>query len=129
MEKQVFHERLFFHVNRLVMPVFDLTINIIVLFVLLVSAMLTGFGLRSRQLAKKNRQIMALEKEVMQVSAEILQVQKEYCELESRLKNLSIPVIPIKQATAATVVVAKDHDLQKDVTDTSSRENISNRTA
>jgi len=111
------------------MPVFDLTINIIVLFVLLALAMLAGFGLRSRQLAKKDRQIMALEKEVMQVSAEILQVQKEYCELELRFKNMSIPVIPIKQATAATVVVSKDHDPQKDGTDSSSRENISNRTA
>jgi len=110
------------------MPVFDLTINIIVLFVLLALALLAGYGLRSRQLARKDRQIMELEKEVVQVSAEILQVQKEYCELELRLKDMSIPVIPMKQVTAATA--AKDLDPQKDVTDTSSMDkNISNRTA
>lgn len=114
------------------MPVFDLTINIIVLFVLIGLAALAGFGLRSGQLAKKNRQIAELEKEVVQVSAEILQVQKEYCELEMKFKDMSIPVISIKQAGAATaaVAVAKDIDPQKDGTDTPSRDkNISNRTA
>lgn len=81
------------------MPVFDLTINVLVLFVLIASAALAGFCLRSRQLAKKKRQIAQLEKEVMQVSAEILQVQKEYCDLELKIKDMSIPVISIKQAT------------------------------
>jgi hypothetical protein len=81
------------------MPVFDLTINVIVLFVLMGLAALAGFGLRSRQLAKRKRQIVELEKEVIQVSAEILQVQKEYCELELKIKDMSIPVISIKQAT------------------------------
>jgi len=109
------------------MPVFDLTINIIVLFVLIAAAVLAGFCLRSRQLAKKNRQIAELEREVMQVSAEILQVQREYCEMELKLKDLSIPVISIRQAATA---VPKENDPQKDGADTPSRDkNISNRTA
>jgi len=106
--KQVFPDTSFPDtLNRLVMPDFDLTINIVVLFVLIGLAALTGFGFRSRQLAKKNRQIAELEKEVMQVSAEILQVQKEYCELELKIKDLNIPVIPMRKGTAA--VVAKDN--------------------
>ncbi len=109
------------------MPVFDLTINIIVLFVLIGLAALAGFGLRSGQLAKKNRQIAELEREVALVSAEILQVQKEYCELEMRCKDMSIPVIPMKQAAVA---ITKDNDPKKDDADTPSRDkNISNRTA
>ncbi len=80
------------------MPVFDLTINVIVLLALLGLAALTGFALRSRQLSKKDRQIMNLEKEVVEISAEILQVQKEYCELESKMKDINIPVISIRTA-------------------------------
>jgi len=80
------------------MPLFDLTINVLVLMTLIGLAGMSGFWLRSGQLAKKQRQIKELEKEVMQVSAEILNAQKERCELESRLKDMSIPVISIKQA-------------------------------
>ena len=80
------------------MPVFDLTMNIVVFLALMAFAVLVGFALRSKQLAKKNREIAALEMEVIQVSAEILEVQKEYIQLESRMKDMSIPVISIKQA-------------------------------
>ena len=83
------------------MPSIDLTINVFILMALIGLAALSGFGLRSHQLAKKQRQIMELEKEVLQVSAEILTVQKEYCEMEMRLKDMSIPVISIKHAVAA----------------------------
>ena len=88
----------FSHLNFLVMPVFDLTMNIVVFLALMAFAVLVGFALRSKQLAKKNREIAALEMEVIQVSAEILEVQKEYIQLESRMKDMSIPVISIKQA-------------------------------
>ena len=81
------------------MPLFDLTINVIVFLGLIGLAALAGFSLRSRQLAKKKRQIAELEREVLQVSAEILQVQREYCELELKIKDMSSPVISIKQAT------------------------------
>lgn len=80
------------------MPLFDLTVNVVVLFILMALAALAGFALRSRQLAKKNRQIASLEKEVIVVSAEILQVQKEFCEMEMKLKDMNIPVISIRQA-------------------------------
>jgi hypothetical protein len=90
------------------MPVFDLTINVIVLFLLMVMAALAGFALRSRQLAKKNRQIVALEKELLMLSAEILQVQKEYCDLELTLKDMNIPVISIRQAAVKEDASKKD---------------------
>jgi len=105
------------------MPVFDLNINIYALLLLMGLAALVGFALRSRQLGKKIKEIASLEREVAEVSAEILEVQKEYCQLESRMKDLSIPVISIKQAS-------KDDVQKKEEPDGSSREkNISNRTA
>ena len=104
------------------MPEIDLNINIYIFLVSMGLAALVGFGFRSRQLAKKNRQIAALEMEVMQISAEILEVQKEYCQLESKMKDMNIPVISIRQAV-------KEDDLKKDESDASPKKNISNRTA
>jgi len=79
-------------------PIFDLSINIITLLVIIGLSVFTGFGIQRWQIAKKNRKIKDLEQEVIEVSAEILEVQKEYCELEARIKDmdLAIPVIPIK---------------------------------
>lgn len=82
-------------------PLFDLSINIITLLVIIGLSLFTGFGIQRRQIAKKNRKINELEREVIQVSAEILEVQKEYCALETRVRDLypEIPVIPIKLRT------------------------------
>jgi hypothetical protein len=77
------------------MPDFDLSIDIYILAALLVLAMLAGFLMRSRQLAKKRRQIVELEHEMIQAHAELLETQKEYCELESKVKAVDSPVIPI----------------------------------
>ncbi len=81
------------------MPLFDITINILVLFAIMCLSALVGFAWRSKQIRKKERRINELEREMVEVHAEILNVQKEYCELESRAKSMSIPVIPISQAT------------------------------
>jgi hypothetical protein len=79
------------------MPDFDLSIDIYVLAALLALAMLAGFLLRSRQLAKKKRQIVRLEREMMEAHAELLETQKDYCELEMKVKEEDSPVIPIKK--------------------------------
>lgn len=81
------------------MPDFNLSIDIYLLAGLLGLAMLAGFRLRSRQLAKKKRQISELEQEMMQAHAEVLESQKDYCELESKVKEVNSPVIPIKKKT------------------------------
>jgi hypothetical protein len=78
------------------MPDFDISIDIYVLFLLLVAAVGLGFFVKHRQIARKNRRILELEKEMMQAHAEILDTQKDYCELESRVKEADSPVISIR---------------------------------
>jgi hypothetical protein len=79
------------------MPDFDLSIDIYVLAAMLALAMVAGFLLRSRQLAKKKRRILEVEREMMQAYAELLETQKDYCELEEKVKGEDSPVIPIKK--------------------------------
>src|SRR6187402_1259142 len=89
------------------LPLFDITINVLLFCMIIGLAAMGGFLWRSRQLKKKDRQISELEKEMLFIHAEILDVQKEYCELESRVKDMAIPVISIKQA-------AKDEEIKKE---------------
>jgi hypothetical protein len=77
------------------MPDFDLSIDIYLIAVLMALAALAGFLLRSRQLGKKKRRIGELEREMNQAYAELLEIQKDYCELESKVKQVDSPVIPI----------------------------------
>jgi hypothetical protein len=81
------------------MPDFNISIDIYLLTALLGLAMLAGFRLRSRQLAKRKRQFAELESDMIQAHAELLESQKDYCELESRVKEVNSPVIPIKKRT------------------------------
>jgi septal ring factor EnvC (AmiA/AmiB activator) len=83
------------------MPLFDYSFNIdiITLLVIIGLSVLFGLAIRSRQLAKKNRKIAKLETETIQANAEVLEVQKEFCELEARVKDLTIPVISMKKTT------------------------------
>jgi hypothetical protein len=75
------------------MPTFDLTIDVYILLLMMLAAALVGFLGRSRQLAKKNRRIAELEREMMQAHAEVLSTQRDYCELESKVKDDTSPVI------------------------------------
>lgn len=84
------------------MPDFDLSIDIYVLASMMLLAMVAGFLLRSRQLARKRREIAELEQEVMEAHAELLETQKDYCELESKVKQEDSPVIPIMKKQEAT---------------------------
>src|ERR1700742_4067990 len=75
------------------MPTFNITIDVYVLLLLMFAGAVVGFLGRSRQLAKKNRQIAELEREMMQAHAEVLSTQRDYCELESKVKEDTSPVI------------------------------------
>ena len=79
------------------MPVFDISINILVVLPMLFMAALSGFLARSSQLRRKKRQISELEREMMQAYAELLETQKDYCELKARLKDEDSPVISITE--------------------------------
>ncbi len=80
------------------MPLFYLSFNIgiITLFGIIGLSLVAGFLLRTAQLRKKDRRICELEKEMIKAHAEVLTFQKEYCDLESRVKDLTIPVIAMK---------------------------------
>lgn len=74
----------------------DISINILVLFTLILLSGLAGFRLRRLPLGKKNARINELEREMLQAHFEILKIQKEYCELESKFRDLTIPVISLR---------------------------------
>lgn len=80
------------------MPTIELTIDIFLLFGIVLLAALAGFAVRAGQIMRKNRRINDLEKEMMRSHAEILGVQKEYCEMEARLRDMTNPVITMKHA-------------------------------
>jgi hypothetical protein len=87
------------------MITFDFS-NIPVLLLTAGISALAGFLGRHRQLYRRKKQILELEREMIQAHAELLDMQKEFCELESRMKDLMIPVISMKQAP-------KEEGLQK----------------
>ena len=79
------------------LPDFDLSIDIYLLAAMFLLAMLAGFLLRSRQVAKMKRQIAHAEREMVEAHAELLETQKDYCELELKVESVDSPVIPIKK--------------------------------
>jgi hypothetical protein len=56
---------------------------------------LAGFIFRSTQIGKLRGRIKELEAEMLQNHADILALQKENTQLSDKLKNNSVPVIPI----------------------------------
>ena len=78
------------------MITFDLIVNPIVVLVAAVGGGLIGLLIGRVRLAKSRAKVLELEKEMMTTHAEILEVQKAYVQLESKLEEHSIPVIPMK---------------------------------
>ena len=74
----------------------DLVINPIILVGAAVVGALTVTLINKGRLAKCKRQIKQLENEMISSHAEILEMQKAYVRMETRLKEQSIPVIPMK---------------------------------
>src|ERR1700754_368749 len=80
------------------MPNFEISINVYILLLIIVTAMMAGFLGRSKQLAKKDRTIAGLERDMMQAYAELLDTQRDYCELESKVRDAASPVIAMKSS-------------------------------
>ena len=99
-----------FFIKCIFMPDFDLSIDIYLLAAMLLLAMVAGFLLRSRQLAKKKRQIEELEHDVIEAHAELLETQKDYCKLESKVKQEDSPVIPIHKKQELTPGTGKSEN-------------------
>ena len=76
------------------------TLDFIINPIIVVGAMVVGASsvtlVSKGRLAKSRRQIKQLENEMMSSHAEILEMQKAYVRMETRLKEQSIPVIPMK---------------------------------
>jgi hypothetical protein len=75
---------------------FDVIINPIILLAAIMGGAIVGFGLGRGKLAKSKSTVRQLETELMHCHEETLEAQRAYVALESRLKDQSIPVIPMK---------------------------------
>ena len=64
--------------------------------VAIVTGVVVGFGFRRGKLAKSESKLRKLEDELLQSHHETLESQHAYAELEYRLKDQAIPVIPMK---------------------------------
>ena len=76
----------------------ELSINIIVLACIILTAGFIGYKLRGRQLSQSRSKIEELEREILSNYAEILNLEKENTSMESKLQDIQSPVIPIKTA-------------------------------
>jgi hypothetical protein len=77
----------------------EFSVNVLVFAMAMLVAGLIGFGLRSRQLRKKQYKIVELRKEMVDNHAHILQLQKEYVDLQLKLNDPKTPVVDIHNAT------------------------------
>jgi 23S rRNA pseudoU1915 N3-methylase RlmH len=75
---------------------FDLIINPIVLVVAGVIGIIIGYVVAKGMLAKAKSTISRLESDLLACNAETLEAQRAYVELEARLQDQAIPVIPMK---------------------------------
>jgi len=78
------------------MITFDLIINPVIVLAAVFVGGLIGLLLGREKLAKSRSKMIELEREMMTAHAEVLEVQKAYVQLESKLEEHSIPVIPMK---------------------------------
>jgi hypothetical protein len=74
----------------------ELIINPIVLIVAGVIGIIIGYLVAKGMLAKARSTISRLESELLACNAETLEAQRAYVELEARLQDQVIPVIPMK---------------------------------
>jgi RNase P/RNase MRP subunit POP5 len=75
---------------------FDVIINPVILFAALLVGVFVGFIFGRVKLAKNNSRIAQLESEILSCHQETLEAQRAYVTLQSKLKDQSIPVIPMK---------------------------------
>ena len=75
---------------------FDYVINPVILLVGGVAGVVLGFGLGRARVARSEAKLRKMEEELLHSHYETLESQHAFAELESRLKNQSIPVIPMK---------------------------------
>ena len=75
---------------------FDVIINPVILLAAIIGGAIVGFGLGWGKLSRSRAIVQKLENELMHSNEETLEAQRAYVALESRLKDQSSPVIPMK---------------------------------
>ena len=75
---------------------FDVIINPVILFAALIGGVFIGLVFSWGKLSRSNARIEQLESEVLSCHQETLEAQRAYVVLQSKLKDQSIPVIPMK---------------------------------
>jgi hypothetical protein len=78
----------------------EFTLNVLSLILLVSGALIVGYGLRSRQLKKKQLKISELRREIVYTHAQILELQTEYVTLEKSMNVNKATVLPIKTVVA-----------------------------
>jgi hypothetical protein len=73
----------------------EITISILPLTGLMLTAFAVGFLLRGSQLKSSRRKILELEKEMLSNHADILELQKERAIMTKQMRESKIPVIPM----------------------------------
>ena len=75
---------------------FDVIINPVILFAALIGGVFIGLAFSWGKMSRSNSRIQQLESEVLSCHQETLEAQRAYVVLQSKLKDQSIPVIPMK---------------------------------
>jgi hypothetical protein len=75
---------------------FDVIINPVIFFAALIGGVFIGFVFSRGKLARSNSRIQQLESEILSCHQETLEAQRAYVMLQGKLKDQSIPVIPMK---------------------------------
>jgi hypothetical protein len=75
---------------------FDVIINPVILIAALIGGVFIGLVFSWGKLSRSNSRIQQLESEVLSCHQETLEAQRAYVLLQSKLKDQSIPVIPMK---------------------------------
>ncbi len=73
---------------------FDVVLNPMILLAIILFSSWIGFLFKRRRIAKDRAIISKYEKEMVLDHAEILELQKDYINLEIKMRELTIPVIP-----------------------------------
>ncbi len=74
----------------------DPIINPIVLLLAGVTGIIIGYSVARGRLAKAQTKIQKMESDLLSSNEETLEAQRAYVDLEARLQDQSIPVIPMK---------------------------------
>ena len=74
----------------------EITLNPLILAAICFAFFAAGYFLRSHQLNKLRKKIIELEKEMLSNHADILGLQRQKAQLEEKIKESRIPVIPLK---------------------------------